>query len=1127
MFDTKKNVLYLSVYDGVSGANSVIEVDPLSPTAYTQGGLISRGWGPTTGPNRASATTKQPNPMAPDLDYCGTALGIQTATGCATAKHPRAEGYIDSSTASISKGWYSVFRGLALDLSGSLTGVYGVLNMHHNADPDLYLFRIVKYIGTDCSVAAAWEDCVTGSANAREPSFAYPATGNTAPGILDAMSSNEATGHVIYKVSPTDGTSTATLGMLTPTLTLVLETAIQANILNTKATAKGCSSCATAFDALKFETAMYAQTGGTNYVIFAGAARMETDGTSYPAIFKVHADRADFTAANGAGTEMYLDDTTVRVESICEGAVDPKQGRLTTITTLTMRGSYGYAGTSGRDDSSPHRSACIFMFSLDFTEDATDGPIAMIALNGGNGGLEEKDVWAAAVEPDNTLADGGFIYFAVGARSNTGFGRIVKVMIGGNDTTSSCTLGCFKRVGTYKEIVSFGGIAYVADLHGIVSLSQAALSTTYTKFSTASVTSISPQFVHATTTGAMITVTGTGFYNPVNDDATNKSHTTSCRFGHSSSADEDFQAKGWSAATYISSTEIRCSVPSASDSMSTNKTFSEMQISFDGFPVNGNASSATFDPALYWQRSLWSNDNAVVLYFDTPLITALDVSSTGDFISKLMLTGEDPDNFPVTLRIYGGQFIDSDGSDGTARLTCRYDGNASSDIAGTFVSVSEVHCPLCATSNASGSSRCGALGTEGAAQYIPLVWLKYGIPKPNVAVSITMNGVDYHSSEVSILHVYGMPYGVGVKHSRITAQAYLANAESDGTLKLDRVTVDLIDVQGTPVPNDMGLGNTRGFTVIAAVNETGSTGGSSAGLAVTAASATRSTVNGTATFDIVLNIVPLVGLYEIYFIGADCTDGTVDCVALGVTAAFLFTIKAGIATGLVVDPGGTSGLFVTGPDFPADAIDVTASASVPVGYVVVNTVDAGGNKLESLDVFSHSITASVVTAQIISGVHAARVTGAILAGTISKSAATGFAVFSDLSLDAMTPFGSRTPYMDTDVTYGEPTRGIYGTESKYLVQFSATFAASTMVAHTVVRLSVGTASYLRLNSSYSVVRDNGIFFSVVCRLFNLSFPLSHLADFDRCNRNSCSYTSHHRAWGLRRREQLVRSTENM
>ena len=49
----------------------------------------------------------------------------------------------------------------------------------------------------------------------------------------------------------------------------------------------------------------------------------------------------------------------------------------------------------------------------------------MIALNGGDGGLDEKDVWAAAVEPDSSVGtDGGFIYFAVGPRSKEAGGLL-------------------------------------------------------------------------------------------------------------------------------------------------------------------------------------------------------------------------------------------------------------------------------------------------------------------------------------------------------------------------------------------------------------------------------------------------------------------------------------------------------------------------------------------------------------------------------------------------------------------------------------------------------------------------------------------------------------------------------
>jgi len=178
--------------------------------------------------------------------YCCQFILSRFTTGCTGVKHPRAEGYKDSTT---SLGWYSVFRGLALDLSGTLTGVYAVLNMHGATAVDpMYQHKIVRYLGTDCAAAASWEDCVIGSANARDPSHTY-----AAPGTVDAMASNEATGDVIYKVSPTDGSSTAILRMLDNTLTPVMDTTIKADLLNTKATAAGCAACATAHDAVKFE----------------------------------------------------------------------------------------------------------------------------------------------------------------------------------------------------------------------------------------------------------------------------------------------------------------------------------------------------------------------------------------------------------------------------------------------------------------------------------------------------------------------------------------------------------------------------------------------------------------------------------------------------------------------------------------------------------------------------------------------------------------------------------------------------------------------------------------------------------------------------------------------------------
>ena len=700
VFDPSKKVLFVSAYDANTGAEVVYEADPLNPATYTSGGFTSRGWR-SSGPNRADPNTKQPTPLTPTSGYCGAAVGIQTEPGCAAVTHARANGHADAAT---SGGWYSVFRGLALDTSGSITGVYGVHNMHKSAAGDpAFAFKIVKYLGTDCS-SAAWDDCVIGSDNNRDPSHAY--SGN---GIIDAMASNEATGHVVYKVSNADGASQATIGLLSPTLTVEAETPLVADLLSGK-----CAACATSYDALKFDTATYALSGADAFVIFAGAAKVEADGTSYPALFKVPAGRDDFVAANGHGVEMYLDATAVKVTSACEGVVDAKQGRFTTFTIVTKHGSFGYAGTSGRDENCvgcEHRSACVFVFPLNFSEG--DSPSAMIALNGGEGGLDEKDVWAATIEPDAADADAGFMYLAVGPKSNTAFGRIVKVEIGGVDVAAGCVSGCFKRVGTFKEIVPFGGLAYVADLKGIVSLSRGDSSTTYTKYSTASITSISPQFVSSTTTGTLVTIHGTGFYTPANDDPTHKTHTVSCRFGHASVVDANFQTTGWVPATVVSSTELTCEVPSAANTISTSTTHAEVQISFDGFPVDG-------DSTFYWQRSLWNNDKAIVFYYDPPNLLQLettghDMPNDGvetDFNAKILFTGEDPDLNPATLKIYGGKFIDSDGSlaGSVQRLTCRYNGDSSSDLPGTYISQTLMECPLCVVSNATGRNRCGTHG---------------------------------------------------------------------------------------------------------------------------------------------------------------------------------------------------------------------------------------------------------------------------------------------------------------------------------------------------------------------------------------------------------------------------------
>ena len=95
---------------------------------------------------------------------------------------------------------------------------------------------------------------------------------------------------------------------------------------------------------------------------------------------------------------------------------------------------------------------------------------------------------------------------------------------------------------------------------------------------------------------------------------------------------------------------------------------------------------------------------------------------------------------------------------------------------------------------------------------------------------------------------------------------------------LDRTTLQLIDIQGDDtstnyfaivtelhafdtglaIPNDLGVGDTRGFTITAAFDPSANGGAQS--LALIAASASKNTANGVADFDLILNKVPKVSL---------------------------------------------------------------------------------------------------------------------------------------------------------------------------------------------------------------------------------------------------------------------------
>ena len=268
------------------------------------------------------------------------------------------------------------------------------------------------------------------------------------------------------------------------------------------------------------------------------------------------------------------------------------------------------------------------------------------------------------------------------------------------------------------------------------------------------------------------------------------------------------------------------------------------------------------------------------------------------------------------------------------------------------------------------------------------------------------------------------------------------------------------------VETDIGRGYSPGFKIVSAINESGSTGGSAATLSVTAASATQLTTGGTATFQLALSFVPKVGIYEVLFTGSDCT--TAPCTALSSTTAFNFSVSPGTAVGLLVRPGGSSGQYVTGPDFPEDTIDVSAAESVDLGYMLIHTIDAGGNPVTTRDLINHTITSSLVTTELDgTGVlHLNRSTGAVLAEQQPGKHTRRSGLSVDLGVDR--PSGTRAPGASTDISYGAPSRGEHGSESKYLIQFSSPTLSA--VAHAVVRVNIGKAVYLRLNSTvYAVI----------------------------------------------------------
>ena len=996
--DESTDILY--VYAQVQNGVQVVEIDPRYPENFTENGITSQGWG-AEGPRRRAAGTV-PQPIEPEAGFCG--IGISTS--CAT-KHPRAYGRTNSE---LSRGWYDVYAKLTVITSVQGINIFVPLNMWDPNNDKRYKFSLSKYQASSCSSdSPQWMRCL-GEATSNFTKDGY---------ILDAVGAIP-TGKLVYIATNQDGVSKGIRGTIDSSLTEISHSQSE---LDPSLMAAKCPACINKPRALRMETSA----SGVNYVIFAGSAMLDAAReTYYPSLFRVNV--VGFGDSDGDGVEMYLDNTTIRVTEACEGQNDARQGRFSTFTAIVIHNGRAYVGTSGRDSNCPgcsKRSACIFMFDVNFVEGA--GPLAGPLVLDGE--LGERDALSAVVHP-GTSGEKDYIYWTVGSGDGTGKSRIVKIEIGGTDTSSTCETGCFKRVGTFEEEFTIGGIALVPSERRIFTATSAE-TTKYSKYATSVIYRVEPNHINAQTLGTNVTIRGAGFYSPTL--RAGLSHSIACRFGHKNSANDGFSETSWSPGTYVSSSELSCVAPSSAKSNSSNLGHSEIQISFDGIPSDLN------DPTSLWEKALWSSAHLYLRYHDPAVIVTTKI---GDGEAEVFYTGEDADNTPVQLRVFGGPFINS------PELKCKYNGNVTSVRSAVYVSATEINCPVC---NVVAGRCANPIGS-------PLPWLSAGQPA-DVDVAISLNGIDYGNSK-GTLRLHGPPAGVKLLSGPATYSSVVAAAGS----VLGTFQVGLVDMNGSTIAYDLGRGGTKGYKVSAQLS-------GPSDVFITPQSASVVTSNGVASITPELSSAPASGEYTITFTAADCTEIGVSCAAsLSVQARAYFSVEPGSQASLSVTPGRAveNSMISDASLFPTDVISLHASQNVSIGHLTVDIVDAAGSALQWLSDEELTVTASLVTGALgVNGEYVARSTGAQLTGTLTRVTDSGRAIFSDLALVATAPIGSRVVGSADNITYGEATRGDFSETSKYIVQFKGTLHGVIYVTHSIIRMDVGKPAYLRVNTTYS------------------------------------------------------------
>ena len=289
-------------------------------------------------------------------------------------------------------------------------------------------------------------------------------------------------------------------------------------------------------------------------------------------------------------------------------------------------------------------------------------------------------------------------------------------------------------------------------------------------------------------------------------------------------------------------------------------------------------------------------------------------------------------------------------------------------------------------------------------------------------------------------------------------------------MTLGTFQMQIADLDGFVMENDVGQGGTRGFSVKIMINSS-------------ASPRRGQTYEFDSGFEGVtdrgfLSLTPRFshslarGDYHLIFSLRDCTRGMDSCISMPGITTQVITVFPGAPAQILVRPG-----YVSANDqklgWSPDGIIKSASLSVMLGPIFVDILDAGSNQIGDLDSSTHAIHVVSTTSQSkYNGILGAdmlerRVNGARLHGSEMVESINGTATFYDLKLVNQEPTGARKPGSDSTLTFGSPSQGFYR------LQFYARLRGPLGDVHalSVSKLEIipGEAVYLNISNYADVV----------------------------------------------------------